>query len=106
MGKVYVIGDEILADFFKVAGAREVIVPKNKDEARKSFLEYLQKEDAVLIIVETKLSSWISDLIKKHLSDRNVPLVMTISSSVEETYTKQKEAIATIIKQIAGMKME
>jgi vacuolar-type H+-ATPase subunit F/Vma7 len=59
-----------------------------------------------LIIVETRISNWISDIMKKHLSERNTPLVMTISSSIEETYTKQKEAIATIIKQIAGMKME
>jgi len=96
----------LVTEFFSVAGAEKTFVPKNREEARSIFSELVKKEDAALIVIEKDVSSWLEDLISKHISERRKPFIITLQSPRKGYEENQLGDIVRLIEKVTGVKLE
>jgi V/A-type H+-transporting ATPase subunit F len=102
VGKIALIAERQTSTYFKVAGIKNSIAAKDREEAERAFRRLQSDETISLIMVTEPVYEWIRPMLER--TKKEFPLVVSIPS--RSGPKAQTDQLAQLIKRTVGIELK
>lgn len=105
IGKIAVIGNELICTGFTLAGVSEVVATENAEEARKALQSFLERQDIAIIGITSGIYRELAkdQAMKRRLETSVYPMVVELPEYGEKP---QEDVIRSLIIRAIGIDLE